>query len=120
MTHPEQSVLDAIAQLEAEEHPDEIHELVRWQLEEGRRRGDGPAAQVGIDRPAPWIPYREWFAPAPPRSPAESALAWLRSNFPGAEHWPVRPADRWTLTRGSRSAPGIDTIDTAKGEQPRH
>ncbi len=40
----EQSVLDAIAQLEAEEHPDEIHELVDWQLEEGRRRGDGPAS----------------------------------------------------------------------------
>lgn len=33
---PEQSVLDAIAGLEQ----DEIGELVRWQLEEGRKRGD--------------------------------------------------------------------------------
>ena len=39
MTHPEQPVLDAIAQLEAEENPDAIHDLVRWQLEEGRKRG---------------------------------------------------------------------------------
>lgn len=35
-THPEQAVLDAIAGLEQ----DEIGELVRWQLEEGRKRGD--------------------------------------------------------------------------------
>lgn len=36
MTHPEQTVLDAIAGLEA----DEIGERVRWQLEEGMKRGD--------------------------------------------------------------------------------
>ncbi|MGW4720485.1 hypothetical protein [Nocardia sp. NPDC004260] len=36
--NPEQAVLDAIAGLEQ----DEIGELVRWQLEEGVRRGDGP------------------------------------------------------------------------------
>ncbi|WP_280479115.1 hypothetical protein [Nocardia asiatica] len=33
-THPEQAVLDAIAGLEQ----DEIGELVRWQIEEGRKR----------------------------------------------------------------------------------
>jgi hypothetical protein len=39
-THPEQAVLDAIAGLEQ----DEIGELVRWQIEEGIRRGDGPTS----------------------------------------------------------------------------
>lgn len=60
MTNPEQPVLDAIA------------ELVDWQLEEGRRRGDGPAAR--------------------PRTPTESTLAWLQRSFPvvsGQQHLPI-------------------------------
>lgn len=48
-THPEQAVLDAIDGLEQ----DEIGELVRWQIEEGIRRGDHlPERYLALSDPA--------------------------------------------------------------------
>ena len=44
MTNSEHSVLAAIAELEAEENPDDITELVRWQLTQGVERGEGPTS----------------------------------------------------------------------------
>ena len=165
--NPEQHVLDAI---DALEH-DEIAELVTWQLEEGRRRGDGPAAtQMRTNRAAPRIPYQEWFAPADapyrdhvqmepgdrvgwvdadgalhvdavrehredppgsdrwtitignppaePRTTAESVLAWLGACFPDG-NIPGALDDPAPARGDSSSAPRIDTIDPANGEQPR-
>ena len=40
MSAPESQVLAAIAELEAEENPDDITELVRWQLAQGVERGE--------------------------------------------------------------------------------
>ncbi|MEU2013084.1 hypothetical protein [Nocardia sp. NPDC019302] len=46
MNHPEQAVLDAIAGLES----DEIGELVRWQIEEGRKREREPLSRWELMR----------------------------------------------------------------------
>lgn len=78
---------------------DVIAELVDWQLEEGRR-GDGPA---GVVDPAALRP--EWLD-----GPSWRDMATMPGFTPQAHG----------LARGdSSSAPGIDTIDPANGEQSR-
>lgn len=71
--HPESAVLRAIAELEAEENPDDITEMVRWQLETGlkRERGGRRGGIVGrTDRRLPWMRYTEGFATGGPLPPA--------------------------------------------------
>lgn len=67
MSRPEQSVLDTIAELEAEENPDDITELVRWQLEQGMERGEGLPEYRGprVMGPAQYALYLSLLANVP-------------------------------------------------------
>lgn len=85
MTHPEHSVLSAIAELEAEENPDDITELVRWQLEQGAAR----ERQRDRDYWAP--PYRanplgELARPEPSGPMRVPSGQWWRCDSP-ADLW---------------------------------
>lgn len=59
---PEQPVLAAIAELEALESPDEIDRTVLWQLEEGRRRGEGQPESISIPLFPPGVDLDEVLA----------------------------------------------------------
>jgi hypothetical protein len=78
--NPEQSVLKAISALEQ----DEIGELVSWQLEEGRRRGDGPDEDAAYSLPLLGSPddlnWRRPIAPAP--TLREPTGTWWRCDQP--------------------------------------
>jgi hypothetical protein len=65
MSNPEQRILDAIAELEALESPDEIDRTVLWQLQEGRqRRGRSPAVRVYVVLAWERVQGCEWNPPA--------------------------------------------------------
>ncbi|MFI6368686.1 hypothetical protein ACIBG0_38890 [Nocardia sp. NPDC050630] len=85
MTNPEQAVIDAINGLER----DEIGDIVRWQLEEGMRRGDHlryPQYRQCHDRLAyleevirsadPWSLRSESVSPEPTDSPGSLWRTW--------------------------------------------
>ncbi|WP_227979956.1 hypothetical protein [Nocardia spumae] len=90
MSTPEQPVLD------------EITRLVDWQLEEGRRRGDGPES-MGSGPSWRKLLADDW---APARA------AW----FSAVPEMVIGTGDG--PRGGSRSTPMLDTIDTASGERP--
>ena len=114
--NPEQPVLDEIAR------------LVDWQLEEGRRRGDGPCTDLRqpalvvdiwepqcsccLDRPDVHAEnMRRWWGGIP----TIAEILGTPDGFSAAD----LQADLNALRGDSSSAPGIDTIDPANDEQPR-
>lgn len=81
MSAPESQVLAAIAELEAEEKPDAITELVRWQLKEGRRR------EARVDRDYWTPPHRanplgELIRPEPSGAFRLPSGRWWRCDSP--------------------------------------
>ena len=119
--NPEQPVLDAIA------------ELVDWQLEEGRRRGDGPAATGTADDLRQGALVVDIWEPrcscCLDRTDvhAENMRRWWGGILSTAEILGTPDvfsagelrADLEALQGDSSSTPGIDTINPANGEQPR-
>lgn len=81
--NPESAVLRAIAELEAEDNPDEIAETVLWQLKSGSKREKGarPDATVGRTDPRlPWVRY------------VEAVVEWVDDVTAAATGIPLPPA----------------------------
>lgn len=96
MSTPESQVLAAIAELEAEENPDDITELVRWQIARGMERGDHrPEVEMYEDRRF----TGQSFDVGGETYTFGVGVSMGVPRRSGGD-FPRRPADRWTITVG--------------------